>query len=84
MRLAIRRFSGDIDITYDIRGVALDLVVGGDLEALPPTRSQEKRWTWMIRPRPSERVREFARALVEEELGRSGFPAQARGEAERL
>ena len=55
---AIRRFSEDIDITYDIRGFAPDLVVGGDDEALPPTRSQERRWTRSIRPRLAEWVRE--------------------------
>ena len=36
---AIRRFSEDIDITYDIRGFAPDLISEGDEEALPPTRS---------------------------------------------
>lgn len=81
---AIRRFSEDIDTTYDIRGFAPDLVVGGDDEALPPTRSQERRWTRAIRPRLAEGVREVAHPLVEEELGRSGFPARVRAEAERL
>ena len=37
---AIRRFSEDIDITYDIRAFAPDLVTGAGPEALPPTRSQ--------------------------------------------
>ena len=46
---AIRRFSEDIDITYDIRAFASDLVSGAGDEALPPTRSQEKRWTRAIR-----------------------------------
>ena len=81
---AIRRFSEDIDITYDIRGFAPDLMVRGDDEALPPTRSQERRWTRTIRPRLAEWVREVARPLVEEELGRSGFPARVRADAERL
>ena len=81
---AIRRFSEDIDITYDIRGFAPDLVAGGDDEALPPTRSQERRWTRAIRPRLAEWVSEVARPLVEEELGRSGFPARVRADAERL
>ena len=62
---AIRRFSEDIDITYDIRGFAPDLVVGGDEEAIPPTRSQERRWTRAIRPRLSEWVLERARPLIE-------------------
>ena len=46
---AIRRFSEDIDITYDIRAFAPDLVAGAGADALPPTRSQEKRWTRAIR-----------------------------------
>ncbi|WP_420448611.1 nucleotidyl transferase AbiEii/AbiGii toxin family protein [Candidatus Palauibacter sp.] len=39
---AIRRFSEDTDITYDIRGFAPDLVAGGNEEVLPPTRGQER------------------------------------------
>ena len=80
---AIRRFSEDIDITYDIRGFAPDLVVGGDEEAIPPTRSQERRWTRAIRPRLAEWVRDTAGPLVREELERAGFPARIRVESER-
>ncbi len=81
---AIRRFSEDIDITYDIRGFAPELVAGGDDEALPPTRSQERRWTRAIRPRLAEWVREVACPLLAGELERTGFPARVRAEAERL
>ena len=81
---AIQRFSEDIDVTYDIRGFAPDLVAGGDDEALPPTRSQERRWTRAIRPRLAEWVREVACPLVAEELERMGFSARVRAEAERL
>ena len=35
-------------MTYDIRAFAPDLVAGAKEEALPPTRSQEKRWTRAI------------------------------------
>lgn len=45
-----RRFSEDVDITYDIRAIAPDLI-GGVKEALPPNRSQEKRWTKELRAR---------------------------------
>ncbi|CAN1490204.1 Nucleotidyl transferase AbiEii toxin, Type IV TA system [Caulobacteraceae bacterium] len=38
----IRRFSEDVDLTYDIRALAPD-IVGYDGEALPKTRSEEKR-----------------------------------------
>ncbi len=48
---AIRRFSEDLDVTYDIRSFAPDLVAGSGDEALPPNRSQEKRWTREIRRR---------------------------------
>ena len=41
---AIRRFSEDVDLTYDIRALAPELVCDRP-DALPPNRSQEKRWT---------------------------------------
>ena len=41
---AIRRFSEDVDLTYDIRALVPELVRGRP-DALPPNRSQEKRWT---------------------------------------
>ena len=81
---AIRRFSEDIDVTYDIRSFAPDLVAGGDDEALPPTRSQERRWTRAIRSRLAEWVSERAGPQVEGELARAGFAARIRAEAERL
>jgi hypothetical protein len=81
---AIRRFSEDIDITYDIRGFAPDLVAGGDEEALPPTRSQERRWTRAIRPRLAEWVRDIAGPLVQAELDQAGFTARVRAANERL
>ena len=81
---AIRRFSEDIDITYDIRAFAPDLVSGAGDEAIPPTRSQEKRWTRAIRDRLAEWVRDRACPIVEEGLGRAGFLARIRAEAERL
>ena len=81
---AIRRFSEDIDITYDIRAFAPDLVTGAGPEALPPTRSQEKRWTRAIRSRLAKWTRDRACPLVEEELARAGFKAQFRAEAERI
>ena len=81
---AIRRFSEDIDITYDIRSFAPDLVSGSDDEALPPTRSQEKRWTRAIRTRLSEWVRDRACTTVREGLARGGFAAQVRAETDRL
>ena len=81
---AIRRFSEDIDITYDIRAFAPDLVGAAGEEALPPTRSQEKRWTKAIRNRLAVWVREQALPTVERGLARNGFAARLRAEGERL
>ena len=77
-------FSEDVDITYDIRAFAPDLVADAGDEALPPTRSQERRWTRAIRARLAEWVREEARAIIERGLAQAGFKARTRTEAERL
>ena len=81
---AIRRFSEDIDITYDIRAFAPDLAGGAGDEALPPTRSQEQRWTKAIRNRLAAWVREQALPTVEAGLSRDGYTARVRAEGERL
>ena len=46
----IRRFSEDVDLTYDIRAIAPDLVGDND-EGLPKTPSEEKRWSSEVRRR---------------------------------
>jgi hypothetical protein len=46
----IKRFSEDVDLTYDIRALAPDLVKPS-AEPLPANRSQEKRWSKEIRTR---------------------------------
>ena len=47
----IRRFSEDVDLTYDIRALAPDLVASAPegIDAIPPSRSQTKRWSDTIR-----------------------------------
>ncbi|MCY4339021.1 MAG: nucleotidyl transferase AbiEii/AbiGii toxin family protein [Gammaproteobacteria bacterium] len=80
----IRRFSEDVDITYDIRAFAPDLVAGSGAEALPPTRSQEKRWTRAIRTRLVEWVRDHAFPYVTERITQTGFEAEVRAEADSL
>ena len=81
---AVRRFSEDIDITYDIRAFAPDLAGDADDEALPPSRSQEQRWTKAIRNRLAAWVREQALPTVEAGLARDGHTARVRAEGERL
>ena len=81
---AIRRFSEDVDITYDIRAFAPDLVADAGAEALPPTRNQERRWTKAIRARLDAWVVDEAAPSVEAHLRRAGFEPQVRAEAECL
>jgi hypothetical protein len=47
----IQRFSEDVDLTYDIRALAPELVAGGPegINAIPSSRSQTKRWSDLIR-----------------------------------
>ncbi len=81
---AIHRFSEDVDITYDIRAIAPDLVAGSGEEALPPTRSQQKRWTREIRSRLGEWVREYASPTIYAGLAQLGFDAEVRADADRV
>ena len=81
---AIHRFSEDVDVTYDIRAFAPDLVAGTGDEALPPTRSQQKRWTRTIRDRLADWVRTEALPIIREALSRAGFVAQAHADGDRL
>ena len=81
---AIHRFSEDVDVTYDIRAFAPDLVAGTGEEALPPTSSQQKRWTRAIRRRISEWVQEYAGPTIDAGLAQSGFNAQVRADGGQL
>lgn len=81
---AIRRFSEDVDVTYDIRAFAPDLVAGSGEEALPPTHSQQKRWTREIRSRLDEWVREYASPTIGAGLAQLGFDAEVRADAGRM
>ena len=64
----IRRFSEDLDITYDIRAIAPDLVEGAGEDSLPKSRSQERNWTREIRRRLADWVETHALAVVEADL----------------
>ena len=81
---AIRRFSEDLDITYDIRAIAADLVEGFGNDALPSTRSQERNWTREIRRRLAEWVKNHARPIIEANLSQSGLSARVRADGDRI
>ena len=64
---AIGRFSEDVDLTYDIRVLAPDLV-GDSPDALPTSRSQEQRWTREVRRRLAAWMHDEAVPFLEKEL----------------
>ncbi|AEG07536.1 Domain of unknown function DUF1814 (plasmid) [Sinorhizobium meliloti BL225C] len=74
---AIRRFSEDIDLTYDIRALAPDLVGDND-EALPKTRSEEKRWTSEVRKRLPVWVAESVEPVIAAAVRGQSLPARIR------
>ncbi|MGE0294213.1 MAG: nucleotidyl transferase AbiEii/AbiGii toxin family protein [Hyphomonadaceae bacterium] len=80
---AIRRFSEDVDLTYDIRAIAPDLV-GEDGEALPKNRSEEKRWSKAVRNRLPEWVEGTVRSLVAGTIEAQALPATVKVEGDKL
>ncbi|WP_420440636.1 nucleotidyl transferase AbiEii/AbiGii toxin family protein [Candidatus Palauibacter sp.] len=81
---AIRRFSEDVDITYDIRRFAPQLVADAGVEALPATRSQEQKWTREIRRRLRAWTEHDALPTIRDGMSRSGFPVQLRADGDRI
>ena len=81
---AIRRFSEDLDITYDIRAIAPDLLTDGNGEAIPATRSQERRWTREIRRRLPGWVVNQALPSLEINLAEAGLSAELRAEGDHV
>jgi hypothetical protein len=79
----IRRFSEDVDLTYDIRAIAPDLV-GESGEALPKNRSEEKRWTKAVRHRLPEWVDGVVRPLFSGTIDAQSLPATLRTEGDKL
>lgn len=79
----IRRFSEDVDLTYDIRALAPDMV-GNNGEALPTTRSEEKRWSSEVRKLLPEWVAGTVQPIIGEALAAESLSAAIRVEADRL
>ena len=79
----IRRFSEDVDLTYDIRVLAPDLV-GGDAEPLPSNRSQEKRWTKEIRTRLPLWINDQVVPLISRALSGQRLSARLSTEGEKV
>jgi hypothetical protein len=79
----IRRIFGDVDLTYDIRALAPDLVPG-DGDALPKTRSEEKRWSSEVRRRLPELVAATAQPDIATAQATEGVVAGVRAEGDNL
>ena len=79
----IRRFSEDVDLTYDIRVIAPDLV-GDKGEALPQSRSEEKRWSSEVRKRLPEWVAGTVHLTIAEALENEKLAATVRADGEKL
>ena len=77
---AIRRFSEDIDITYDIRAIAADLVEKNNGSPIPPTTSQARKWTNQIRERLAEWVSCEMAPAIASQLDEAGLAAEVKVE----
>ena len=78
---AIERFSEDVDVTYDIRAIAPDLA-SPDSDGFPPTRSQEQRWTRIIRERLEAWVRDTVSPILIERLQDERMAARVTAQAD--
>ena len=81
---AIRRFSEDIDITYDIRAVIPELVADAGEEVLPPTRSRERSWSRQIRRRLVTWLPDVMMPAINRELLEAGLPTRLRADDDKL
>ena len=74
---AIRRFSEDVDLTHDIRALVPELV-RNRRDALPPNRSQERKWTRAVR----EALRKWAHDVAQPAVASALRVVEPDGEVE--
>ncbi|EJL24469.1 hypothetical protein (DUF1814) [Caulobacter sp. AP07] len=79
----IRRFSEDVDLTYDIRAIAGDLVADAQ-DALPPNRSQEQKWSKTIKTRLANWVEAKIAPLIRSAIESNQLQARVRTDGEKL
>jgi len=79
----IQRFSEDVDLTYDIRTIAPELVEHG--EAIwPPTRNQAKTWSKTIQERLAWVVQDQFGPAISAALEAQSLPAVARLDGDKI
>lgn len=81
---AIRRFSEDVDLTYDIRAIAPDLVKTGESNPVPQTRSQGKKWSDQVRERLPVWVKQEALAVINRNLENDKLTAKAEADGDKI
>ena len=79
----IKRFSEDVDLTYDIRAIAPDLIEKADTP-WPTSRSQEKKWSKAIRQRLAELVSGKLAPDLAKALAVQGLQALAHAEGAQI
>lgn len=79
----IRRFSEDVDLTYDIRAIAGDLV-GDENVPLPSSKSQERKWSKEIRARLADWVGAAVVPRLKRDLEQYDLPASVRAEGDKV
>lgn len=79
----IQRFSEDVDLTYDIRAIAGDLVDSASTP-IPANRSQEKKWSKEIRARLAQWVDAEVVPALRQALEREGLRATVRARGDQV
>jgi hypothetical protein len=81
---AIDRFSEDIDVTYDIRAVAHDLVKDAGPDALPASKSQARKWRDTIDKRLAEWIEVEVAPYIQHQLNAEAIDARLRVDNDSL
>ena len=79
----IQRFSEDVDLTYDIRAIARDLI-GDAGTPLPASKSQERKWSKEIRTRLADWVMTEVVPRLQQDLQQRDLPATVRAEGDKV
>lgn len=79
----IHRFSEDVDLTYDIRAIAGDLI-GDSATPLPSSKSQEKKWSKEIRSRLAHWVATEIVPQLTQRIEQQGLSATVRAEGDKV
>lgn len=79
----INRFSEDVDLTYDIRCIAPELVKGRE-DALPKSKSEARRWSDHVRETLPRWVQDTVQPLIRDALLSERLDAKVQVEGEKL